>query len=334
MTPTLECFPVAIPTCNRVGHLRNCVESLSRCTHADRTELVIGVDYPPSEKYVEGWLGIKEYVRTISGFGKVTVFVHEKNLGAAENGKMVCDYCLSKYAACIYSEDDNVFSPCFLDYMDKALVTYFDSERIVSVSGFCHEASRCDDLCRAFLSYDSNAWGFGLWRHKEQVHAASFASEARKSVDCPAKAMKVLSRYPALLRMLVAMVDKRTQWGDVMRTAYNIQSNHFQLRPSLSLVRNCGYDGTGIHCGSKDDILMHEQAISDEKTFDLGVEQPRLAIKGLFTQEMRETNSKFKYVRDTFRRYKKFWKRLHPGQSFYLALLKGVVGMDKEAKNE
>ena len=47
-------YPVIIYTLNRYEHFRRCVESLARNTHAEQTELVIGLDYPPSEKYVEG----------------------------------------------------------------------------------------------------------------------------------------------------------------------------------------------------------------------------------------------------------------------------------------
>lgn len=57
------------------------MESLSRCTHADKTELVVGLDYPPSEKYIEGWEKISNYVSTISGFGKVILLYTNKILG-------------------------------------------------------------------------------------------------------------------------------------------------------------------------------------------------------------------------------------------------------------
>ena len=52
--------PIIIPTLNRFTHFKNCVESLAACTNADKTELIIGLDYPPSEKYVDGWIKIKD----------------------------------------------------------------------------------------------------------------------------------------------------------------------------------------------------------------------------------------------------------------------------------
>ena len=72
--------PVLITTLNRYEHFKRCVESLSRCTHAEKTELVIGLDYPPNEKYVAGWEKISEYVKSISGFGKITILNVKKTL--------------------------------------------------------------------------------------------------------------------------------------------------------------------------------------------------------------------------------------------------------------
>lgn len=52
-------YPIVIPTLNRYEHFKKCVESLARNTHADKTELIVGLDYPPSDKYMEGYLKIK-----------------------------------------------------------------------------------------------------------------------------------------------------------------------------------------------------------------------------------------------------------------------------------
>ena len=61
--------PVIIPTCNRYEHLRECVESLAECTHADKTELIISVDFPPDESYADGWNKVREYVSGINEGG-------------------------------------------------------------------------------------------------------------------------------------------------------------------------------------------------------------------------------------------------------------------------
>ena len=70
------------------------------------------------------------------------------------------------------------------------------------------------------------------------------------------------------MSMLIEMMKKGQSWGDVKRSVLNIVNGTYQLRPSFSLCRNTGYDGTGIHCGTSDvDDLAH-QMISEETLFD------------------------------------------------------------------
>ena len=51
----MEYAPVCIVTLNRYEHFRKCLESLEQCTGANKTEVFVSLDYPPSEKYIEGW---------------------------------------------------------------------------------------------------------------------------------------------------------------------------------------------------------------------------------------------------------------------------------------
>ena len=128
--------PVIIPTLNRYDHLRRCIDSLAKCIHAKETELIIGLDYPPSEKYEGGWKKIREYLPTVTGFKKVTIIIRDHNLGAVGNMNALIDYSNKLYDRYIFSEDDNEFSPCFLDFVNKGLEIYKDNRKVLSVCGF------------------------------------------------------------------------------------------------------------------------------------------------------------------------------------------------------
>ena len=77
--------PILIPTLNRYNHLKRCVESLAKCTHADKTDLFIALDYPLKEEHWEGYRQIKEYVSSIEGFNKVIIIQRDHNYGPVEN---------------------------------------------------------------------------------------------------------------------------------------------------------------------------------------------------------------------------------------------------------
>lgn len=264
-----EYAPVLIPTLNRYEHFRRCVESLERCTHANKTELVIGLDYPPAEKYRYGWERIVAYLDTITGFKKVTVLRAETNLGAIANSHKLCEYIQDKYQTYIYSEDDNEFSPCFLDYVDKALTKYWDDERITSVSGYNYPIDMDGYDKNIYAYHQYSAWGVGRWVHKFGTVPTSLAKEVLMS---PSKIVKIMKVESQMIFVLMSMIASKQRWGDSLMVTSNILLGHYSIFPKISLCRNYGHDGSGLHCGGQIDDsndIFRNQAFSSENTFDL-----------------------------------------------------------------
>ena len=78
--------PVLIPTLNRYEHLKQCLESLSRCTWADKTEVYVALDYPPQDKwdkYAPGWEKNRDWLRSVGdmGFKKLHLIERTENYG-------------------------------------------------------------------------------------------------------------------------------------------------------------------------------------------------------------------------------------------------------------
>ena len=81
--------PVIIPTLNRYNHFKRCLESIEMCTGAEYTEVYVGLDYPPSEKYIEGWKKIDNYLaekEKNNRFKRLIVFRRGHNCGVGVNG--------------------------------------------------------------------------------------------------------------------------------------------------------------------------------------------------------------------------------------------------------
>ncbi len=262
----MEYYPIIIPTLNRFDHFKRCVSSLSQNTYASETELVIGLDYPPSEKYFDGYNKIKNYIPTISGFKKVTIFYRTENLGPERNWEELKKYAFENNNAVICSEDDNEFSPCFLDYMDKMLEFYKDNPAISSVSGYLpysFDINKKD--YQVIFTPEANGWGMGLWKNKEtdEFYKKELVYKIIKSYRL---SIRNFISYPASFRMALTMIKEGYCWGDVIRTQCNIFNNRFQVRPNISLCRNWGHDGTGLHCTR--DFSYEEQQISNVDFFE------------------------------------------------------------------
>mgnify|MGYP002620689063 CR=1 FL=1 len=283
-------YPVIIPTLNRYQHFKECVESLAACTHADKTELVIGLDYPPSEKYVEGWKQIKEYLPTIKGFGKVTIFEHDHNLGASGNPLFLKKYIFEHYDAYIFTEDDNVFSPCFLDFMDKCLEKYKEDPNVMLVSG-CLEptmqrllSDETSDNTIIKVIGNNSAYGMGLWKAKELKLQISFPSDFKKYVFSSRKRIIKLLQCPAKLNHIYFWIKAKPELNrlcDFTRNAWAVLYHQMNILPVISLVRNNGFDGTGENCGYSNEEMnvWKKMDISEEATYDIADDLSRSDIK-------------------------------------------------------
>ena len=96
--------PVLIPTLNRYDHFRRCVESLSKCTHADKTDLHIALDYPANDSHWDGYNKIKEYLNEVSGFKSVNIIQRDQNYGSIQNIKDAREQVFQRYDRIILSE--------------------------------------------------------------------------------------------------------------------------------------------------------------------------------------------------------------------------------------
>lgn len=127
--------PIAITTLNRYDHLKRCLESLKNNTWASFTDLYISIDFPPHQKYVNGYTKILNYVRNeLEGFNKIKIFVQEKNLGAMDNYVFIMNKVFEQYDRAIFLEDDNELSPCFIEFCDKGLNLFEHDNNIIAIN--------------------------------------------------------------------------------------------------------------------------------------------------------------------------------------------------------
>lgn len=284
-------FPVIIPTLNRYEHFKACVESLSACTHASQTELIIGLDFPPSNKYVEGWKKVQAYIPKIQGFKKVTCFERNTNLGSSKNSRALQDYALSKYDAYIYTEDDNIFSPSFLDFINKGLERYKDDPNVVAVCGYSYPIDWETD-CNAVLEHQYfSAWGCGEWGVKKKSMLQSLSSEFIKNALLSRNEYSELEKSPKNRIMSAFYFSKeKIPCIDITYSIYMTVKQKYVLMPTVSLVRNTGWDESGEHCskyGIKIKDIFSKQQISDKTVFDFNAAEKIEHSKNLEVFQLR-----------------------------------------------
>lgn len=273
--------PVIIPTLSRYEHLKQCVDSLNNCHNADKTEVYISVDYPPADKYKKGHDQICDYLDNTSfRFKKIHIFKQTTNLGVinngskkTSNGSFLVRLVEKLYDRWIFTEDDNVFSPGFLDFMNESLERFKDDKTVYSICGYrFYYNFKLGDNNYFRQRGDFNAWGCGFWREKKEDVKRLEVCYLRRMVYNPFKLLKLWSVSNLQVAHLATFSQKRNfKKGDNFLTLYMIDRNMTQIMPAKSMVRNIGWDETGLHCfGMPQDIIYKHinQEIDDSLSFE------------------------------------------------------------------
>lgn len=284
----MECSiyaPVLIPTLNRVDHLKRCLESLESCSGAEQTEVFVALDYPPSEEYYEGWKENNLYLcekEIKNGFKRLTVIKRNYNYGLKSNAANVVqlvEEVIIQYDRYILSEDDNVFSPNFLEYINKGLELYKNDKRVFAICGY-----KNDFVCK----YDGNnhfmqhslvqAWGYGIWKNRYiELKESLTPSYFRHILFNPKKWYRCYNYWP---HWTIALIQNATspltslRYHDINMGFYVINENKCVVCPVISKVRNEGFDDsattTNLNKGNLKGRAVHEMnlSIDDEEGFD------------------------------------------------------------------
>ena len=274
--------PIEIPTLSRNVHFIRLVDSLIVNTWAKCTELYVGVDFHPDEKYKEGREKILQYLdteRVRSAFKELHVIVRERNYGSVGNAHDLRDILKKKYDRWICLQDDLEVSPNFIEYMDKCLEKYKDDNNVVAICGYSYPVNwKLSKGANCFRQQINGAtWGLGFWREKYELVSEEINSG------------RLLNEYPNVIKkgLYRKMIDacRREyveaacyQWGyghqwfkvlsDIALRAYLAVYDKYAITPAITKVKNYGFDGSGDCCEAPEDGKVDPFAIQqmDETT--------------------------------------------------------------------
>lgn len=243
--------PIALFVYNRPAHTRQTVEALRANPLAASTELHVFSDGPRTPEAAPRIREVREYLKAIDGFAKVSVYERDRNFGLAasviDGVTRLCD----AFGRVIVVEDDLLVAPQFLDYMNVALDRYSDEAEVMQVSGYMFPVDVGASTDSFFLPF-TTSWGWGTWASAWKafdplmpgLHALSGDRRLRDAFN-----LHGAYDYYGMLR--------RQQRGEVDSWAIRwylsvFMRNGLTLYPAKTLVQNIGFDGSGTHCGAGD----------------------------------------------------------------------------------
>jgi len=238
--------PIVIFTYNRLWHTKQTIEALQKNDLAEESELYIFSDGPKNKDSSNEVNDVREYIKKIDGFKKITIIERDKNWGLARSIIDGVSTVVNEHGKLIVLEDDLITSPHFLYFMNKNLSLYSNSERVGSISGYVPYIENLPDLF--FLKFSSSL-GWATW--KRVWNSIEFNSEKLLLSFDNKKKIREFNMDGAYnyYKMLRFQNDKKIDSWAIRFLASQFLQEFIHLRPGKSLIQHIGSD-SGTHCNT------------------------------------------------------------------------------------
>ena len=247
--------PLLVFGYNRSDKIDRCVKTLEKCVLAKETELYIFCDGKKGAKDSDAVESVHDWANSYAKgplkFKEVHTDIKEKNIGLANSIIRGVTSIINKYGRVIVVEDDLIVEPEFLLYMNNALEYYDSKKNIWSIASYGYNLKALKKYDHdVYLGYRASSWGWATW--KDRWDKVDWDVSDYKELQNSKEKQKKLCRgggdlYPMLQRQ---MLGKSDSWA--IRWNYaSSQQDMLTVYPKFGLVRNDGFDGTGIHSGLK-----------------------------------------------------------------------------------
>ncbi|NRT13283.1 sugar transferase [Flavobacterium sp. 14A] len=254
--------PIVLFTFKRLDTLILTVEALQKSKLAIHSDLIVFSDAGRNEKEELAVAQVRNYIHTISGFRSVLINEAEQNKGLANSIIDGVTAILDKHKSVIVLEDDLISSSNFLDFMNKSLDYYQNSNKVMAVCGFSfpYKTKIEDDV---YFLNRFWPWGWATWA--DRWEKADWTVADYSSFKNDKKRQKQFSYLGSDVNaMLKKQMDgKLDSWA--IRWTYHIFKNKgIVLFPNSSKISNEGFDEFATNTvGLKDRYLTNIDTVNE-----------------------------------------------------------------------
>jgi hypothetical protein len=243
--------PIALFVYNRPRHTRATLAALRGNGLAAQSDLFVFSDAARKPEAAAGVAEVREVLRSIDGFKSITVVERSANMGlAASITEGLNDLCERRGRA-IVLEDDLATSAHFLDYMNAALERYDSEDRVMQISGHMFRASLGTAEDALFLPFITS-WGWATWARAWRHYDPLARDYPKLLADRVLRRRFDLDGHYPYFKMLLAQQRGRIDSWAIRWYLSVFFRDGLALYPRKSMVRNLGFDGSGVNCNVSD----------------------------------------------------------------------------------
>lgn len=291
--------PIVLFVYNRPDHTKQTVEALQKNELAKESELFIFSDAAKNEDALEKVNEVREYIKTIDGFKKVTIIEREKNWGLADSIIDGVTKIVNKYGKIIVLEDDLVTSPYFLKFMNEALEFYKDEKKVWHISGW-NCPIKSDGLEDVFFWRLMNCWGWATWSDRWSYFEKDIDKTIKVFRKTDIKNFNLDGTENFWQQVKLNKEGKINTWA-IFWYATIFKQNGLCLNPTQTFVENIGHDASGTHC-SENSFFSSTLNYKDIMNFNKSIRENKKALE--YVKKFYKMNKKsfISKIADKFKR--------------------------------
>lgn len=256
---------IALFAYNRYDHLRSVLEGLKVNTVMDT--LYIFQDGLKTEAHRENWERTQKVIEEVDWCTPIVISA-ERNQGLATSIVKGIHYVLNENDAVIVLEDDCVPSPDFVNFMHQCFEKYERSEKVYQVNGYSWDVEfEGNDQNDAYFMGRMSSWGWGTWKNRWVKFSRDY--EIIRRIQKNQQDSDYLQLWGGdLINYLIGNIKGTMDSWAVFWAAKIIEEKGLCVGPYVSLIDNIGFDGTGEHCGVKENF-KHKHSNEKNKAYRL-----------------------------------------------------------------
>ena len=244
--------PIILFVYNRPRHTYQSIKALKHNKFALESDLYIYSDaarHTTDEKDVKE---VRDYLHMISGFRNIYIIERNLNFGLANSIISGVTEVVQKHDRVIVLEDDIVPQPGFLKYMNEALNLYADEPQVGCIHAWNYNLDIKNYGESTFFLKGADCWGWATWKRawNEFNPDGQFLLNTIKARNLEYDFNRRNTHDFA--DMLKDQIDGKNNSWAIRWHASLLVKNMYCLHPTIPIVKNIGFDNSGVHCGESD----------------------------------------------------------------------------------
>ncbi|GAC1419467.1 MAG: glycosyltransferase [Flavisolibacter sp.] len=291
--------PIVLFVYNRPEHTLRTLEALKQNILASESALYIFCDGPKknaTKNDLDKIDLVRFVVRREMWCKKVIINEKLENSGLSISIISGVTDLINQFGKVIVIEDDLITHTGFLRYCNDGLNYYKEDSKVYGISGYAFASD--ETFSDTYLLPIGSSWGWATWKEKWLI----FNPDSQQLLE-EIKQRGLKERFDFGYYPFFKMLEDNTKgfndsWAIRYYASFFLMGGYF-LFPKYTLVRNMGFDNTGVHSG--DNIVFDQQF--KEKNIVVGEikasNRPLKIMKKYFKSKFKQ--SRFKRLSNYFK---------------------------------